>query len=37
MITLEETSVGQLRQALDRIAQKDYVLAEPLWLPVWKG
>ncbi len=37
VITLEETSVGQLRQALDRIAQKDYVLAEPLWLPVWKG
>ncbi len=35
VITLEETSVGQLRQALDRIAQKDFVLAEPLWLPIW--
>ena len=37
VITLEETSVGQLRQALERIAQKDYVLAEPLWLPIWKA
>ena len=37
VITLEETSVGQLHQALERIAQKDYVLAEPLWLPIWKA
>lgn len=37
VITLEETSVGQLRQALERIAQKDFVLSEPLWLPLWKG
>ena len=37
VITLEETSLGQLRQALGRIAQKDYVLAEPLWLPIWKA
>ena len=36
VITLEETSVGQLRQALERIVQKDYVLAEPLWLPIWR-
>ena len=36
VITLEETSVGQLRQALERIAQKDFVLAEPLWLPIWR-
>ena len=37
VITLEETSVGQLRQALERIVQKDFVLAEPLWLPIWKA
>ena len=36
VITLEETSVGQLRQALERIVQKDFVLAEPLWLPIWR-
>ena len=36
VITLEETSVGQLRQALERIAQKDFVLTEPLWLPIWR-
>ena len=37
VITLEETSVGQLRQALERITQKDFVLAEPLWLPIWRA
>ena len=37
VITLEETSVGQLRQALGRIAQKEFVLAEPLWLPIWQA
>ncbi len=37
VITLEETSVGQLRQALERIAQKDFVLAGPLWLPIWRA
>ena len=36
VITLEETSVGQLRQALKRIVRKDFVLAEPLWLPIWR-
>lgn len=37
VITLEETSVGRLREALGRIVQKDFVLAEPLWLPIWRG
>lgn len=37
VITLEETTVGRLRQALERIGQKDYVLVEPLWLPIWKA
>ena len=37
VITLEDTSMGQLRQALERIEQKDYVLEEPLWLPLWKA
>lgn len=37
VITLEETSVGQLRQALARMTQKDFVLTEPLWLPLWKS
>ena len=36
VITLEETSVGQLCQALERIGQKEFVLAEPLWLPIWR-
>ena len=36
VITLEETSVGQLRQALERISPKDFMLAEPLWLPIWR-
>lgn len=37
VITLEETGVGQLRQALERVAQKEFVLAEPLWLPIWRA
>jgi len=37
VITLEETSVGQLHQALERIVQKDFLLTEPLWLPIWKA
>ncbi len=37
VITLEETGIGQLREALQRITQKDYMLTEPLWLPIWSG
>ncbi len=36
VITLEETRVGQLRQALGRIVEKDFLLAEPFWLPIWR-
>ena len=36
-ITLEEAGMGQLRQALERIVQKEFVLTEPLWLPIWRG
>ncbi len=37
VITLEETSVGQLREALTRIVQKEFMLAQPLWLPIWRA
>lgn len=37
VITLEEARMGQLRQALGRIVQKEFVLTEPLWLPIWEG
>lgn len=37
VITLEETSVGRLCEALERMVPKDFLLAEPLWLPIWKA
>lgn len=37
VVTLEEARMGQLRQALGRIVQKEFVLTEPLWLPIWEG
>jgi len=35
VITLEETTVGQLGKALEMIGQKDFILLEPLCLPIW--
>lgn len=35
VITLEHATVGQMRKALDSIRQQDYVLADPVWFPIW--
>lgn len=35
VISLEHTTVGRLREALKTISRKDYVLADPVWLPIW--
>lgn len=34
VITLEKTTVGQLEKALKLIAEKDFILAEPLCVPI---
>ena len=37
VITLEHATVGQMRKALDIICHHDYILAEPVWFPIWRG
>ena len=34
-ITLEKSSVGQVQEALATIHQRDFVVAHPIWLPIW--
>jgi homoserine dehydrogenase len=35
VITLENATVRQMREALDSIRDRDYILVEPLWFPIW--
>lgn len=35
VITLERATVGQMTAALAAIRRKDYILVEPVWLPIW--
>lgn len=35
VITLERTTVAQIGHALETVRRKDYILAEPFWLPMW--
>lgn len=35
VITLEQATVGQIRKALEIIRRKDFILAEPVCLPIW--
>lgn len=35
VITLERSSVGQIKKALEIIRQRDFILADPIWLPIW--
>ena len=34
-ITLERTTIGQIKKALDIIKKRDFILVEPVWLPIW--
>ncbi len=34
-ITLERATVGQIKKTLEIIRAKDYILVDPLWLPIW--
>ncbi len=36
-ITLERTTIGQIKTALDIINKKDFILVEPIWLPIWEN
>jgi homoserine dehydrogenase len=37
VITLERASIGQIKNAMKVIGARDYMLAEPLWFPIWKS
>lgn len=37
VITLEQATVGQIKNALGLIGQKDYILVDPVWFPIWKN
>ena len=36
VMTLERTSLRQMRRALDSIRNRDYILMEPVWFPIWQ-
>jgi homoserine dehydrogenase len=35
VITLERATLKQMREALDSIRDRDYILVDPLWFPIW--
>ena len=35
VMTLERTTLRQMRRALDSIRNRDYILVDPLWFPIW--
>jgi homoserine dehydrogenase len=35
VITLERASIGQIKNAMKVLSARDYMLAEPLWFPIW--
>ena len=35
VITLERSSIGQIKNVMKVIGRRDYILAEPLWFPIW--
>ncbi len=36
VITLERASLRQMREALDSIRNRDYILVDPVWFPMWE-
>ena len=37
VITLEQTTVGKIKHALQMIRNRDFNLASPVWIPIWKN
>ena len=35
VITLERATLRQMRRALDSIRNRDYILVDPVWFPIW--
>jgi homoserine dehydrogenase len=34
-ITLEQATLGSMHQALDIVRDRDYILVDPVWFPIW--
>jgi homoserine dehydrogenase len=37
VMTLERATLRQMRKALDSVRNRDYILVEPVWFPIWKS
>ena len=35
VITLERATLGQVREALDYVRNRDYIVVDPVWFPIW--
>ena len=35
VMTLERATLRQMRQALDSVRNRDYILVDPVWFPIW--
>jgi hypothetical protein len=35
VITLERATLRQVRDALDSIRNRDYIVVNPVWFPIW--
>jgi hypothetical protein len=35
VITLERARLRQVREALDSLSNRDYILVDPVWFPIW--
>jgi homoserine dehydrogenase len=35
VITLEQATVREMRKALDSLRDRDYILVDPVWFPIW--
>jgi hypothetical protein len=35
VMTLERATLRQMRRALDSLSNRDYILVEPVWFPIW--
>jgi len=37
VMTLERTTLRQMHRALDSIGNRDYILVDPVWFPIWSA
>jgi len=37
VMTLERTTLRQMRKALDSIRNRDYIVIDPVWFPIWEA